>query len=68
MAMALRFPIEFDAALQKIADARHTSKRALMLGALEAYGITETKSDRVMASVERALARDVELRARLADA
>ena len=68
MAMTLRFPTELDAALQKIADARHTSKHALVLGALEAYVISETKADQVMASVERTLARDSELLTRLEDA
>ncbi len=68
MAMTLRFPTELDAALQRIADARHTSKSALVLGALEAYVIRETKTDQVMASVERTLARDAELLTRLEDA
>jgi predicted transcriptional regulator len=66
--MTLRFPTELDAALQRIADARHTSKSALVLGALEAYVISETKTDQVMASVERTLARDAELLTRLEDA
>ncbi|HEX4401936.1 MAG TPA: hypothetical protein VHZ98_11455 [Galbitalea sp.] len=68
MAMTLRFPPELDAALQKIADARHTSKSALVLGTLEAYVISETKADQVMASVERTLARDSELLTRLEEA
>jgi len=68
MAMTLRFPPELDAALQKIADARHTSKSALVVGALEAYVISETKASQVMASVERTLARDSELLTRLEDA
>ena len=68
MAMTLRFPPELDAALQKIADARHTSKSALVLGALEAFVISETKADQVMASVERTLARDSDLLTRLEDA
>ena len=66
--MTLRLSPELDAALQKIADARHTSKSALVLGALEAYVISETKADRVMASVERTLTRDAELLTRLEDA
>ena len=68
MAMTLRLSPELDAALQQIADARHTSKSALVLGALEAYVISETKADRVMASVERTLTRDAELLTRLEDA
>jgi predicted transcriptional regulator len=68
MAMTLRFPPELDAALTKIAEAKHTSKSALVLGAVEAYVTSETKAERVMASVERTLARDSELLTRLEDA
>jgi predicted transcriptional regulator len=68
MAMTLRFPPELDAALQKIADARHTSKHSLVLGALEDYVVSQTKADLVMESVERTLARDAELLTRLEDA
>jgi predicted transcriptional regulator len=68
MAMTLRFPPELDAALTQIAETKHTSKSALVLGALEAYVISETKSAQVMASVERTLARDSELLTRLEDA
>ena len=68
MAMTVRFPTDLDAALQKIADAKHTSKHALVVGALEAYVISETKTDQVMASVEKTLVRDAELLTRLEDA
>ena len=68
MAMTLRFPPDLDAALQKIADARHTSKHALVLGALEGYVKSQTKADQVMESVERTLVRDAELLRRLEDA
>lgn len=68
MAMTIRFPTDLDDALQKLADARHTSKSALVLGALEAYVISETKADQVRASVERTLKRDAELLTRLEDA
>jgi predicted transcriptional regulator len=68
MAMTLRFPTELDAALQKIADARHTSKHSLVLQALEDYVVAQTKADAVMESVERTLARDAELLTRLEDA
>ena len=68
MAMTLRFPPELDAALTQIADLKHTSKSALVLGALEAYVISETKAGQVRASVERTLARDAELLRRLEDA
>jgi hypothetical protein len=39
-----------------------------VLQALEDYVINQTKSDQVMASVERTLARDAELLTRLEDA
>ena len=68
MAMTVRFSTELDEQLQKIADARHTSKHALVLQAVEVLVKTETKTDRVMASVERTLIRDAELLARLEDA
>jgi predicted transcriptional regulator len=68
MAMTLRFPPELDAALTQIADSKHTSKSALVLGALEAYVISETKAGQVMASVERTLVRDADLLTRLEDA
>ena len=54
--------------LQKIADARHISKHALVLQAVEVLVKTETKTEQVMASVERILVRDAELLARLDDA
>ena len=67
MAMTVRFSPELDKQLQKIADARHTSKHALVLQAVEVLVETETKTDQVMASVERTLVRDAELLARLED-
>ena len=67
MAMTVRFSTELDEQLQKIADARHTSKHALVLQAVEVLVKTETKTDQVMASVERTLVRDAELLARLED-
>lgn len=67
MAMTVRFSPELDEQLQKIADARHTSKHALVLQAVEVLVETETKTDQVMASVERTLVRDAELLARLED-
>ncbi|TAL44669.1 MAG: ribbon-helix-helix protein, CopG family [Salinibacterium sp.] len=68
MAMTLRFPTELDEALQRLADARHTSKHSLVLRAVEELVISETKTDQVMASVERTLERDAELLQRLEDA
>lgn len=66
--MTVRFSPELDEQLQKIADAHHTSKHALVLQAVEVLVKTETKTDQVMASVERILVRDAELITRLEDA
>ncbi|MEO6941669.1 MAG: ribbon-helix-helix protein, CopG family [Terrimesophilobacter sp.] len=68
MAMTVRITSELDEKLQAIADARHTSKHALVLQAVEILVNTESKTDRVMASVERTLERDAGLLKRLADA
>ena len=68
MAMTVRFSSELDAALQKLADVKHTSKHSLVLQAVEGYVISETKTDQITASVERTLVRDAELLARLEDA
>ena len=68
MAMTVRFSPDLDEALQRIADAKHTSKHAIVVGALEAYVTTQTKLDRVMASVDRTLDRDAGLLTRLEDA
>ncbi|MBX3093992.1 MAG: ribbon-helix-helix protein, CopG family [Cryobacterium sp.] len=67
MAMTVRFSPDVDARLQQIADARHTSKHAIVLQAVEDFMETATKTDRVMQSVERTLVRDAELLARLED-
>lgn len=68
MAMTVRFSTELDEQLQKIADARHTSKHALVLQAVEVLVKTETLTDRVMTSVDRTIERDAELLTRLEDA
>lgn len=68
MAMTIRLSAELDEKLQKVAEARHTSKHSLVLQAVEEFVITESKTDQVMASVERTLVRDAELLERLEDA
>lgn len=68
MAMTVRLTPEFDQQLQAIADAHHTSKHALVLQAVEMLVKSESKTERVMASVERTLERDAGLLARLEDA
>ena len=52
----------------QLADARHTSKHAIVLQAVEDYMNTVTKTEKVLQSVERTLVRDAELLARLEDA
>ncbi len=66
--MTVRLSPELDSRLQDLADARHTSKHSLVLKAVEELVIAETKTDQVMASVERTLVRDAELLERLEDA
>ena len=52
MAMTLRFPPELDAALQSIADAKHTSKHSIVLQAVEEYVSKEEKNKRVLGSLD----------------
>ena len=68
MAMTVRLSAELDGQLQAIADARHTSKHALVQQAVEVLVKTHGKTEMVMDSVERTLDRDAELLQRLADA
>ncbi|HMM82935.1 MAG TPA: hypothetical protein PJ998_07145 [Terrimesophilobacter sp.] len=68
MAMTVRITPELDKQLQAIADAHHTSKHALVLHAVETLVKSESKTERVLASVERTLERDAGLLARLEDA
>lgn len=67
MAMTVRFSTELDQRLQRLADARHTSKHALVLQAVEDFMDTQVLTDRVMGSVDRTLERDAELLERLED-
>ncbi len=66
--MTVRLSADLDEKLQKLADARHASKHALVLQAVEDMVNAETKTNEVMASVERTLVRDAELLSRLEDA
>ncbi|MBN9151478.1 MAG: hypothetical protein KF692_03030 [Cryobacterium sp.] len=68
MAMTVRITPELDTQLQAIAEARHTSKHALVLQAVETMVKSESKTERVLASVERTLERDAGLLSRLEDA
>ncbi len=57
-----------DAALQRVADATHTSKHSVVLRAVEEMVVAESKREQVMASVARTIVRDAALLARLEDA
>lgn len=52
MAMTVRFPTELDEQLQKIADARHTSKHTIVLQAVEEYIMRDNKTRRVLESID----------------
>jgi predicted transcriptional regulator len=51
MAMTVRIPAELDAQLQKMADARHTSKHALVVQAVEDSVMRDSKARLVLESV-----------------
>ncbi|MHB1171578.1 MAG: ribbon-helix-helix domain-containing protein [Lacisediminihabitans sp.] len=68
MAMTVRFPLELDEQLQKIADSRHTSKHALVLQAVEEHIMRELKTRRVLESIDETSADYAELIKRLEDA
>jgi predicted transcriptional regulator len=67
MAMTLRFPTELDAALQRLADARHTSKHSLVLRAVEELLINEEKTRRVLGSLDETSRDYAEMIKRLED-
>lgn len=52
MAMTVRFSTELDERLQRLADARHTSKHALVLQAVEDYLSREEKTRRMLESLD----------------
>ena len=68
MAMTVRLPPELDAQLQKIADARHTSKHALVLQAVEEHVRREAKTRRVLESLDETSRDYAEAIKRLEDA
>jgi predicted transcriptional regulator len=67
MAMTLRFPTELDAALQRLADARHTSKHSLVLRAVEELLMNEEKTRRVLGSLDETSRDYAEMIKRLED-
>lgn len=68
MAMTVRFSPELDEQLQKIADARHTSKHAILLSAVEEYIMRDLKTRRVLESIDETSRDYAETIERLEDA
>ena len=68
MAMTVRFSPELDEQLQTIADARHTSKHALVLQAVEEYILRDSKTRRVLESLDETSRDYAEAIQRLEDA
>ena len=52
MAMTVRLPEELDRKLEAIAAARHTSKHAVLIEAVDRFASEESKTDRVLAAVD----------------
>ena len=68
MAMTVRLPPELDSALEAIARQRHTSKHALLIEAAERLTRQESKTERVLTSVDETRREYAELLQRLQDA
>ncbi len=68
MAMTVRFSTELDEQLQKIADARHTSKHALVKQAVEEYLMRDNKTRQVLESIDKTSRDYAETIERLKDA
>lgn len=68
MAMTVRLSPELDEKLQKVADARHTSKHSLVLQAVEELVMNEEKSRRVLSSLDETSRDYAEMLKRLEDA
>jgi predicted transcriptional regulator len=66
--MTVRLPPELDAQLQKIADARHISKHALVLQAVEEHVFRDAKTRRVLESIDETSRDYAEAIKRLEDA
>jgi predicted transcriptional regulator len=52
MAMTVRLPEELDAQLEELARARHTSKHAILIEAVDRFARQESKTDRVLAAID----------------
>jgi len=68
MAMTVRLPQEIDSALESLARLRHTSKQALIVEATDRFLRQESKTDRVLESVDETTRDYAELLQRLEDA
>ena len=68
MAMTVRIPAELDAQLQKMADARHTSKHALVVQAVEDSVTRDSRTRLVLESVDETSRDYAEAIKRLEDA
>lgn len=68
MAMTVRLPEDLDSALEAIARERHTSKHALIVEAATRFARQESKTERVLASVDETTKDYAELLHRLEDA
>ena len=68
MAMTVRLPQQIDSALEAIARQRHTSKHALLVEAADRFARQESRTERVLASVDETTSDYAELLKRLEDA
>ncbi|QKT09296.1 ribbon-helix-helix protein, CopG family [Gordonia sp. X0973] len=66
--MTVRIPPELDARLDALASARHVSKHALVLQAIESLTARNERRDDILAAVDFVRTHDAELLERLADA
>lgn len=68
MAMTVRLPQQIDSALEAIARQRHTSRHALLVEAADRFARQESKTERVLASVDETTRDYAEPLKRLEDA
>lgn len=66
--MTVRLPPELDAQLQKMADASHTSKHALIVQAVADSVLRDSRTRRVLASIDETSREYAEAIRRLEDA
>ncbi|TFB99088.1 hypothetical protein [Cryobacterium sp. HLT2-28] len=68
MAMTVRLPPPIDSALEALARQRHTSKHALLIEAADRFTRQESRTERVLVSVDEITTEYSELLTRLEDA